>query len=136
MANYNIDIQLDKLPGARVMDIKGSTQTRQCIVIPIDNERGTVIDSYSKFDSRAGAETWKPLQGVHLNIVAYEMRQEKFGQTHMVKANVSKETFMRRTEEQQKSMPIIGHLKPWGAQVRQAQAPQQSPEPDNDDLPW
>lgn len=45
MGNFNIKIELDRIPGAKIMDIKGDVATRRCIVIPIDNERGTVIGS-------------------------------------------------------------------------------------------
>lgn len=48
MGNFNIKIELDRIPGAKIMDIKGDVATRRCIVIPIDNERGTVIDEYKK----------------------------------------------------------------------------------------
>lgn len=41
MGNFNIKIELDRIPGAKIMDIKGDVATRRCIVIPIDNERGT-----------------------------------------------------------------------------------------------
>lgn len=38
MGNFNIKIELDRIPGAKIMDIKGDVATRRCIVIPIDNE--------------------------------------------------------------------------------------------------
>ena len=47
MANFNISIDLTKLPGARVMDIEGKTMTKRCVVIPIDNHVGTVCDGYT-----------------------------------------------------------------------------------------
>lgn len=34
MGNFNIQVDLTKLPGARVMDIQGKKSTRQCVVIP------------------------------------------------------------------------------------------------------
>ena len=46
MSNYNLTIALTKLKGAKVMEIQGKTCTKTCVVIPIDNEEGTVRDSY------------------------------------------------------------------------------------------
>ena len=132
MGNFNIDIQLDKLPGARIQEVQGQTSKRLCVVIPIDNERGTVVDSYSKFDHKAGGVVWKPLQGVNLNLIAYEMKEAKFGQTHMLKANLSREVFTRMSEQQQKAMPIVGHLKPW----QTTQAGMKAQEEEQDDLSW
>lgn len=111
MSNYNLRIALTKLKGARVMDIQGKTCTKTCIVIPIDNEDGTVQDAYEgKLD---GQITWKPLDDVQLNLTAFEFREKKYGQTHGIKASFSKKRLERMTEEELRSMPFIGNMKPW-----------------------
>ena len=46
MSNYNLRLALTKIKGAKVMDVEGKTCTKRCIVIPIDNNEGTVVDSY------------------------------------------------------------------------------------------
>lgn len=114
MGNFNIKIELDKLPGARIMDIQGETKVRRCVVIPIDNERGTVIDEYSKFDHQAGGVTTKPLTHVQLLATAYESSNQSYGSTHYVKPQVSKECFERMSEDQARRLPFIGSLSPWG----------------------
>lgn len=122
MGNFNIRIDLDKIPGAKVMDIKGETQTRRCVVIPIDNARGTVVDEYTKFDNNLGAVTTRPLAHVQLLATAYESASQGFGSTHYIKPQVSKECFERMTEEQTRALPFIGSLRPCkGAAKRQQQ---------------
>ena len=89
MSNYNLTIALTKLKGAKVMEIQGKTCTKTCVVIPIDNEEGTVRDSYEgKID---GLPTTKPLNDVQLHLTAFEFREKKYGQTHGIKASFSKQ---------------------------------------------
>ena len=54
--NYNISIEIEKVPGAKVMEIKD----RRCVVIPIDNDRGMCVDAYEKFDHHGAAEVGAP----------------------------------------------------------------------------
>lgn len=113
MSNYNIKIALDKLKGAKIMDIEGKTCTRRCVVIPIDNDEGTVVDSYEgKID---GLPTMKPLDNVQLHLTAFEFREKKYGQTHGIKASFSRKRLERMTEEQLRSMPFVGNMKPWSS---------------------
>ena len=103
------------------MEIQGKTCTKTCVVIPIDNDEGTVQDSYEgKVD---GIPTTKPLDDVQLNLTAFEFREKKYGQTHGLKASFSKKKMERMTEEELRSMPFVGNMKPWNAAA------------DDDDLP-
>lgn len=121
MANYNLKIALDKLKGAKVMDIEGKTSTRRCIVIPIDNEEGTVVDAYeSKID---GLPTMKALDNVQLHLTAFEFKEKRYGQTHGLKASFSRKRMEKMREDELRNMPFIGNMKPWTLQQ------------DNDDLP-
>ena len=120
MSNYNLRIALTKIKGAKVMEIEGKTCKKLCVVIPIDNEDGTVQDAYEgKVD---GLSTMKPLDDVQLNLTAFEFREKKYGQTHGIKASFSKKRMERMTEEELRSMPFVGNMKPWSA-------------PADDDLP-
>jgi hypothetical protein len=110
--NYNLKIMLTKLKGAKVMEIQGKTCTKTCVVIPIDNEEGTVKDSYeSKIN---GIPTLKPLSDVQLNLTAFEFREKKHGQTHGLKASFSRERMERMAEDELRAMPFVGNMKPWG----------------------
>ena len=115
MANYNLKIALDKLKGAKIMEIEGKTCKRKCIVIPIDNDEGTIVDAYEgKID---GLPTMKPLDNVQLHLTAFEFREKKYGQTHGIKASFSKKRIERMTEEEMRGMPFIGNMKPWSIAV-------------------
>ena len=121
MSNYNLRIALTKIKGAKVMEVEGRTCKKLCVVIPIDNEEGTVQDCYeSKID---GMPTTKPLNDVQLNLTAFEFSEKKYGQTHGLKASFSKKRMERMTEEELRSMPFVGNMKPWSAAA------------DDDDLP-
>lgn len=111
MSNYNLRISLTKLKGAKVMEIQGKTCTKTCVVIPIDNEEGTVRDSYEgKID---GMPTTKFLDDVQLNLTAFEFREKKYGQTHGLKASFSRKRMESMSEEELRSMPFVGNMKPW-----------------------
>lgn len=120
MSNYNLTIALTKLKGAKVMEIQGKTCTKTCVVIPIDNEEGTVRDSYEgKID---GLPTTKPLNDVQLHLTAFEFREKKYGQTHGIKASFSKKRMESMAEDELRAMPFVGNMKPWAVA-------------DDDDLP-
>lgn len=113
--NYNLRIALTKIKGAKVMDIEGKTCTKRCVVIPIDSDEGTVQDSYEgKMD---GLPTTKFLNDVYLNLTAFEFKEKKYGQSHGIKASFSKKKLERTTEEELKSMPFVGNMKPWVVNV-------------------
>ena len=111
MSNYNLSIALTKLKGAKVMEIEGKTCKRLCVVIPIDNDEGTVVDSYEgKVD---GLPTIKPLNDVQLHLSAFEFKEKRYGQSHGLKASFSKKRQERMTEDEIRAMPFVGHMKPW-----------------------
>ena len=122
MSNFNLNIMLTKLKGAKVMDIEGKTCTKRCVVIPIDNEDGTVVDSYEgKIDGVT--PTTKFLNDVQLHLSAFEFKEKRFGQSHGLKACFSKKRLESMSEEEIRSMPFVGHMKPWSSR------------PQDDDLP-
>lgn len=117
MGNLNIQIDLTKLPGARIMDIQGNKSTKQCVVIPIDNHVGTVCDGYLTTDPKTGLPTTKFFSDVKLSLVAIEYRQKRHGISHGLKPSFSHEYQVRMTEEQLYNTPWLGTVKPWAAQV-------------------
>lgn len=122
MSNYNLKIMLTRLKGAKVMEVEGKHSKRLCVVIPIDNDEGTVIDSYeSKID---GLPTTKPLNDVQLHLSAFEFKEKKYGQSHGLKASFSKKRLERMSEDEVRAMPFVGHMKPWALA-----------KPEDDDLP-
>ena len=105
MSNYDIEIDLLKLKGAKV---EGEN-----VVIPINNKYGTVVDRYTGKDGRTGLPTEVFLDGVKLKLSAFELKNQLRGQTHLIKPSFNKQTYDCLTEEQLRSVPWIGTLKPW-----------------------
>lgn len=112
MANLNISIDLTKLPGAKVMDIEGKTQTKRCVVIPIDDHVGTVCESYLSRNPD-GTPTTRFFDDVKLQLVAIEYKQKKHGISHGLKPSFSTQYQERMTEEQLYDTPWMGTVKPW-----------------------
>lgn len=122
MTNLNLKIMLTKLKGAKVMDIEGKTCTRRCVVIPIDNEEGTVIDAYdAKIDGVT--PTTKFLNDVQLHLSAFEFKEKRYGQSHGLKACISRKRQESMTEEEMRAMPFVGHMKPWATRVEEDDLP-------------
>lgn len=119
MGNFNIQVDLTKLPGARVMDIQGKKSTRQCVVIPIDNNVGTIADGYLTKDPQTGLPTTKFFNEVKLSMVAIEYKQKKHGISHGLKPSFSQEYQERMTEEQLYNTPWLGTVKPWAVQAEE-----------------
>lgn len=67
----------------------------ECIVIPIEKN--------NLFKGKEGA--------VYLDIIAFDVKDSKFGDTHLVKQSLSKEVRDNMSEDEQKNQPIIGNLK-------------------------
>ena len=95
MANYSIKADLLKLQGAFVTNIKGKTETKRCLVIPVDDARLYVGQ-----------------KGCYLNMTAIEMQNSQYGDTHCIKQNLDREVYKAMTEEQRNAMPIIGSMRP------------------------
>lgn len=98
----NLDIKLNalKFQNAGVMSVKGRTQTKRCLVIPIEDNH---------FFVSANADGTP--KAVYMDLVAYALREPKYDQTHLVKQSLSKEVREQITEEQIKGMPILGGAK-------------------------
>lgn len=131
MANLNISIDLTKLPGARVMEIEGKKSTRQCVVIPIDNNVGTVCDGYITKDAQTGLPTTRFFDDVKLQLVAIEYKQKKHGISHGLKPSFSQQYQERMTEEQLYNTPWMGTVKPWAIEGK-SDGIGDLPEADND----
>ena len=93
MANYSIKADLLKVKGAAIINLKGKTATKQCLVIPVD-----------------GSGLFVGEKGVYLNMTAVEMREPRYGDTHCVKINLDKDAYSALTEEERKAIPILGGL--------------------------
>ena len=90
MGNFSIKEDLLKLKGAFITNFKGRTETKRCLVIPVDDSE----------------------KGVYLNLTAIEMENPQYKETHCIKQSLDKEIYEALSEEQRQSLPIIGGMRP------------------------
>lgn len=64
----------------------------------------------SKIDKES---LYKGEKGTYLTLECVELKQaSQYGDTHLVKQQLSKEVYQKMTEEQKKNIPILGNMKP------------------------
>lgn len=107
MANFSIKADLLKIKGAAMINLKGKTATKRCLVIPVD-ESGLFVGE----------------KGVYLNMTAVEMREPRYGDTHCVKINLDRDAYNALSEEERKNIPILGGMHELKQQVRTMQVTQ------------
>ena len=95
MGNFSIKEDLLKLKGAFITNFKGRTETKRCLVIPVDDS-GLYVGE----------------KGVNLNLTAIEMENPQYKETHCIKQSLDKEIYEALSEEQRQSLPIIGGMRP------------------------
>lgn len=96
MANYGIKIDLLKVKGAFVRNLKGSTATKRCLIIPVDEADGMFLGE----------------KGCYLNMTAIELQNPQYNDTHGIKPELPKEVREKMSEEELKAIPFIGNLRP------------------------
>lgn len=128
MANFNAKINLMKLKRAGIMSIQGRGETLRCLVIPVE-ENHLFISS---------DEQNKP-KAAYLDLTAWELRNPKYDETHMIKQSLPKEVCEQMSDEELKAQPIIGGLKPFESEQQNAAGSCDAPSAqvsDYDDLPF
>ncbi len=112
MANFSIKLNLRKINGASLVNLKGRTATKRCLVIPLDDS--------GLFEGE---------KGVYLNMTAIEMSEPSYGDTHFIKVNLDREAYEALTEEERRAIPILGGMHELGAGTQAARtAPSPSTE--------
>lgn len=96
MANFGIKIDLLKVKGAFVRNLKGSTATKRCLIIPVDEADGMFLGE----------------KGCYLNMTAIELQNPQYNDTHGVKVELPKEKREQLSEEELRAIPFIGNLRP------------------------
>lgn len=94
--NYSEKIDLKKLNKAFVTNIKGKTATIECICIPT-----------SEFYKGKNGELYCSLE-----VVERKNGAGQYGDTHFVKQQLEKASYLELSEEQRKSIPILGSFQP------------------------
>lgn len=96
MANFGIKIDLLKVKGAFVRNLKGSTATKRCLIIPVDEADGMFLGE----------------KGCYLSMTAIELQNPQYNDTHGVKVELPKEKREQLSEEELRAIPFIGNLRP------------------------
>lgn len=95
MVNFGIKLDLFKIAGAFLINFKGRTTTKRCLVIPIDDS-GMYLGQ----------------KGLYLDLTAIELREPQFQDTHCIKQSLPKEQYEQLSEEQRQQLPILGGMRP------------------------
>ena len=137
MSNLSIKINLTRLPGVIFTKLTGkSGLQKDCIVIPVEDCHLFVGE-----------------KGVYLDLSAYEFKEQKYSDSHMVKQSFSKEVIeeiksialtinpnLTESELQDvvnKANPIIGGIKPFQkTEMQHTQTDFTPPAGDGSDLPF
>jgi hypothetical protein len=96
MSNFNINLNLKALKGTFIYDFKGKTATKRCLIIPISDN-----------DLFIGEK------GIYLSLSAWESNNLRDNKTHLIKQSFSKDVRNAMTEDERKSQPILGDMKPF-----------------------
>lgn len=130
MNNYSGKHNLLRFKNACVLSIKGKTESKKCLVIPIEDNH-----LFMSMDVDSG----KP-KGVFVDFMAWKNEEpDKYGNTHTFRQSLPKEVREKMTEEEKKAIPFFGNMKPYEQPnaVASYEAPVPSlEEEDLDDLPF
>lgn len=117
--NYFIKLNLLKLKGAAVVNITGKTATKKCLVIPIDD-----------------SGLFPGEKGIYADITAWEKREIRGKDTHLLRQNFPREMYDTMTEEERNAMPILGSVRPVAPKEPPATEDIDTGNIDLDDLPF
>lgn len=117
--NYNIKLDLAKLTKVAAVNLTGKTGEKvKCVVIPIQEN--------DIFVSEKG--------GIYIDLTAIAMKEERYGQTHLIKKSIPSEIYKELSDEAKNNQPIIGALSP--IKRKQAEVNSEMKVDDVDDLPF
>lgn len=102
MGNFQGKLDFMKLKNACVISVKGKTGEKKGVFVPIeDNNLFISTDENNK------------AKGAYFSFSAFETKQiGKYGDTHMIKPSFDKNTRAKMSEEERRSIPILGNMKP------------------------
>lgn len=101
MTDFNGNLNLLKLKRAGIMQIQGRTGVLRCLVIPVEDNNIFVTTDENNHPKAA-----------YIDLTAWELKNPKYDETHMIKQSLPKEVREKMTDEEKKAIPILGGLKP------------------------
>lgn len=127
--NYGIHFNALKYVNSSVLNIKGRSETKRCLVVPIEDNH--LFESVNEDGSP---------KAVYLDLNAFALREPKYEQTHIVKQSLPKDVRESMTKEQLDAMPILGGMKPLvnpsANAATASNVPFAQPTEDDSDLPF
>lgn len=128
MANFTGKLNFLKLKNACILTVQGKSAAKKGVFIPIDDNHLFIT---------AGDD--QKARGAYIDFMAWENQQPgKYGDTHGIRQSLPKEARERMTEEQLKSVPYFGNMKPYEAKnaSQTVEAPATYVEEATDELPF
>lgn len=117
--NYNVKLDLSKLTKVAAVNLTGrSGEKVKCVVISVEENE--------IFLSEKG--------GIYLDLTAIAMKEERYGQTHLIKKSIPSDIYKVLSDEAKKNQPIIGALSP--IKSKQAEVTNDMQAEEKDDLPF
>lgn len=102
MTTFSGKLNLLKFKGACVISVKGHAGVKKGVFIPIDDNHIFI-----------SADDTNKAKGAYIDFMAFENKQpSKYGDTHMIKQSIDKDTRSKMSEEEKRAMPILGNMKP------------------------
>ena len=105
MSNYNFKLDLSKFNGFGKITLQGqSGQKKRCVVLPIEDN-----------------QIFEGEKGTYIDLVCFETPDSEYG-SHLVTISKTKEEQeQEKTTGERIRKPIVGNLKPFGAQAAPAE---------------
>lgn len=128
MTDFNGKLNLLKLKRAGIMQIQGRTGVLRCLVIPVEDNNIFVTTDENNHPKAA-----------YIDLTAWELKNPKYDETHMIKQSLPKEVREKMTDEEKKAIPILGGLKPVISESQNAASSCAAPiaqTQNSDDLPF
>lgn len=114
MENFTTKIDLLKFAGAQLVQTK---KGKRGVFIPTDGNPMIFVGA----------------KGVYLNLSHIRLKADgKYGDTHLVRGHIDRDTFDAMSEEQRRALPILGNSRPMQTAEMAATSIELS---DDDDLP-
>jgi hypothetical protein len=95
MGNLAVKLNLAGLKHT-VQKMTGSTGEVEVLIIPIDANH-----------------LYRGEKGMYLDLTAFELKEVKDKNTHLLKQSFPKEVYSKQTDEEKKAMPILGNVLTW-----------------------
>jgi hypothetical protein len=97
MGNYKVKIDLSKLRKSSVTELVIDGQKKQGVFIPIEDNNLFVSQKSNS---------------IYLDMTAYTTKNDKYGQSHILKQKMGGVVWRNMTEDEKRNIPIVGSLQP------------------------